>query len=48
MVFSANSFRIPIDKILGDNFKKITKEVFGPFQIIVVYEDKNMQIVKKL
>ena len=45
--FQPTALEIPIDKILGDNFKKITKEVFGPFQIIVVYEDKNMQIVKK-
>lgn len=40
------AIQIPLAAFLTDNFKKITKEVFGPFQIVVVYADKEIGLVK--
>ena len=40
------ALQIPIEAFLTDDFKKITKEVFGPFQIVVVYTDKEIGLVK--
>ena len=40
------AIQIPLEAFLTDNFKKITKEVFGPFQIVVVYTDKEIGLVK--
>jgi len=33
---------IPFNKI-GENFELVTKEIFGPFQIITTYDDKDIQ-----
>lgn len=41
------TIKIPIKELLGKNFFNITKEVFGPFQVIIVYEDNELAIVKK-
>ena len=41
------AIKIPIGKLLGKNFNQITKEVFGPFQVIIVYEDNDLDIVKE-
>ena len=41
------AIEIPIKQLLGKNFEIITKEVFGPFQIIVIYEEKELNIIKK-
>ena len=40
------AIQIPLAAFLTDDFKKITKEVFGPFQIVVVYADKEIGLVK--
>ena len=40
------ALQIPIEAFLTDDFKKITKEVFGPFQVVVVYTDKEIGLVK--
>ena len=40
------AIQIPLAAFLTDDFKKITKEVFGPFQIVVVYTDKEIGLVK--
>jgi len=40
------AIQIPIEALLTNDFKKITKEVFGPFQIVVVYKDKEIGLVK--
>ena len=40
------ALQIPIEAFRTDDFKKITKEVFGPFQIVVVYTDKEIGLVK--
>jgi len=41
------AIKIPINELLGKNFNNITKEIFGPFQIIIVYEDNDLPIVKE-
>ena len=41
------AIKIPIRELLGKNFIQITKEVFGPFQVIIVYEDNDLDIVKE-
>ena len=41
------AIKIPIGKLLGKNFNQITKEVFGPFQVIIVYEDNDLDVVKE-
>ena len=33
---------IPVDQLLGKDFDLITSEVFGPVQVLVVYEDKDL------
>jgi len=38
---------IPIKELLGKSFHNVTKEIFGPFQVIVVYEDRDLPIVKE-
>jgi len=43
----ATAIKIPVDELLGKNFNNITKEVFGPFQVIIVYEDSDLPIVKE-
>ncbi len=40
------AIQIPLAAFLTDDFKKITKEVCGPFQIVVVYTDKEIGLVK--
>jgi 1-pyrroline-5-carboxylate dehydrogenase len=40
------AIQIPLAAFLTDDFKKITKEVFGPFQIVVIYTDKEIGLVK--
>ena len=41
------AIKIPIRELLGKNFIQITKEVFGPFQVIIVYENNDLDIVKE-
>ena len=41
------AIKIPIKLLLGKHFNNITKEVFGPFQVIIVYEDSDLPIVKE-
>jgi len=40
------AIQIPLEAFQTDDFKKITKEVFGPFQIVVIYTDKEIGLVK--
>ena len=42
------AIKIPINVLLGKHFNNITKEVFGPFQVIIVYEDSDLPIVKEI
>ena len=42
------AIKIPIGKLITKNFGTITKEVFGPFQVIVVYNDNEVTIVKEV
>ncbi|KAL8225650.1 hypothetical protein R6Q57_018207 [Mikania cordata] len=37
---------VPIEEILkGENYELVTKEIFGPFQIITEYKDNQLQLV---
>ncbi|SVD46793.1 uncharacterized protein METZ01_LOCUS399647, partial [marine metagenome] len=40
--------QIPIQQILTDKFDLITKEVFGPFQVIVSYSNKQIKVIKEV
>ncbi len=37
--------QIPIEQLLSEHFELITTEVFGPFQIVIVYDDQQLSIV---
>ena len=37
--------QIPIEQLLSEYFELITTEVFGPFQIVIVYDDQQLSIV---
>ena len=43
----ATAIKIPVHELLGKNFNNITKEVFGPFQVIIVYEDSDLPTIKE-
>ena len=36
---------IPVNQLLGKDFELITSEVFGPVQVIVVYEDEDLSTI---
>ena len=36
---------IPVNQLLGKDFELITSEVFGPVQVIVVYEDQDLPTI---
>ena len=40
--------QVPIQELLSDNFELITKEVFGPFQVVVSYSDKEVDKIKEV
>tara|TARA_Y100000590_G_scaffold90669_2_gene102293 strand:- start:16209 stop:17765 length:1557 start_codon:yes stop_codon:yes gene_type:complete len=40
--------QVPIKELLTTNFELITKEVFGPFQVIVSFSDKEINQMKKV
>jgi 1-pyrroline-5-carboxylate dehydrogenase len=40
--------QVPIQELLTDNFELITKEVFGPFQVVVSYSDKEVDKIKEV
>ena len=48
--FEPTAIHIPINSINEDNFKLISKELFGPFQIVINYEnvDDVINLVNKL
>jgi len=39
------AIKVPIAAVAGDHFKLITTELFGPFQIIVTWDDDELPIV---
>ena len=46
--FQPTAVQIPIQQILTDKFDLITKEVFGPFQVVVTYSNKQIKIIKEV
>lgn len=42
------AIQVPIKELLTTNFELITKELFGPFQIIISYSDKEIDQMKKI
>jgi 1-pyrroline-5-carboxylate dehydrogenase len=39
---SPTAVRVPLDALCGDQFGLVTTELFGPFQVIVEYEDDDL------
>ena len=42
------AIKVPLDLLLGDKFELITTELFGPFQIIVEYEDNDLSKITSI
>jgi 1-pyrroline-5-carboxylate dehydrogenase len=42
------AIKVPLDLLLRDEFHLITTELFGPFQIIVEYEDKDLHKITSI
>ena len=42
---TATAILVPVDQLLGKDFEVITSEVFGPVQVVVVYENKDLSII---
>jgi 1-pyrroline-5-carboxylate dehydrogenase len=38
---------VPVDSLLGEHFELVTTELFGPFQLVVKYDDDNLDTVLK-
>ena len=43
--FEASAVEVPLKALAGDHFDAVTTELFGPFQVIVRYADKDMDAV---
>ena len=41
------ALKIPVDQLLGKHFNNVTKEVFGPFQVVIIYGDNDLPVVKE-
>ena len=39
------AIQVPIEALLSEHFELITTELFGPFQVIIKYEDHDLSIV---
>lgn len=37
--------QVPVSELLGEHFDTITTELFGPFQVVVVYGEKDLPLV---
>ncbi len=46
--FEATAVQIPLEAVSGDHFDIVTTELFGPFQVIVVYGDDDVQTVLEI
>jgi 1-pyrroline-5-carboxylate dehydrogenase len=47
-IIEPTAIQVPLDAFDSEYFDLITKELFGPFQIVVEYEDKNLEIVLEI
>ena len=43
--FEASAVDVPLKALAGDHFEAVTTELFGPFQVIVRYSDKDIDTV---
>ena len=39
------AIQVPIEALLSEHFELITTELFGPFQVVIKYEDQDLSIV---
>ena len=46
--FKPTAIEIPVEELLTDKFDLITKEVFGPFQVVVLYSDREINKIKEI
>jgi len=43
--YQPTAVEVPVEAIAGDNFKLVTTELFGPFQVVVTYGDNELPVV---
>jgi len=43
--YQATAVMVPLEAVAGDDFDIVTTELFGPFQVVVVYADENISVV---
>ena len=43
--YQPTAVQVPLPEAAGDHFEIVTKEIFGPFQIVVVYGDDDVSVV---
>ena len=43
--YQATAVQLPLDAVAGDHFELSTREIFGPFQVVVVYADDDIPVV---
>jgi len=43
--WQATAVQVPLNAVAGDHFEIVTTEVFGPFQVVVVYGDDDVSVV---
>jgi 1-pyrroline-5-carboxylate dehydrogenase len=43
--YQATAVQVPLNEVTGDHFQIVTTELFGPFQVIVVYGDDDVPTV---
>ncbi len=46
--YEPTAIRVPLAAMTGDNFDLLAKELFGPFQVVVVYGDDELDTVLSL
>ena len=47
-IIEPTAIQVPLEAFDSEYFDLITKELFGPFQIVVEYEDENLEIVLEI
>ena len=46
--YEATAIRVPIDAVHGEHFDLLTTELFGPFQVVVTWDDADLDTVLAL
>jgi len=43
--YEATAVQVPLDAVAGEHFERVTRELFGPFQVVVPYGDDDLPTV---